>query len=207
MLQRQLRSRRVGCQVIAPSLTACKPGERIKTNRRDARKLVELHRAGLLIEVVPPSEAEEVVRDLCLARTAANKDLLRCRHRLTTFLLRRGVRYTAGKRAWTHTHRRWLRQLTFVHAADQCVFDDVLLAIDQLKARVATFDTEVTDIAAQKPDRAPGGWLRCFRDIDTLTALIIVAEPHDIRLFPRARGHMGFLSMIPSCGEMARTAS
>ena len=74
VLQRQLRSRRVECQVIAPSLIPRKPGARIKTNRRDARKLAELHRAGLLTEVAPPHEAEEAVRDLCRARTAANKE-------------------------------------------------------------------------------------------------------------------------------------
>ena len=124
VLQRQLHSRRVGCPVIAPSLIPRKPGARIKTNRRDARKLAKLHRAGLLAEVAPPNEAEEAVRDLCLARTAANKDLLRCRQRLGTFLLRRSIRYTAGKRAWTHMYRRWLDTLRFAHAADQYIFDD-----------------------------------------------------------------------------------
>lgn len=197
VLPRQLRSRRVGCQVVAPSLIPHTPGERIKTNRRDARKLAELHRAGLLTEVVPPSPAEEAVRDLCRARTAATKDLLRCRHRLTKFLLRRGVRDT-GRRAWTHTHRRWLHQLAFVHAADQVVFDDALLAIAQLEARVGEFDAHVTQVAGQEPYRTPVGWLRCFRGVDTLTALIIVVELHDLRRFPRARQLMAFLGMVPS---------
>ena len=207
MLQRQLQRGRIDCQVVAPSLIPRKPGERVKTNRRDARKLAELHRAALLTEVAPPTEAEEAVRDLCRARTAANKDLLRCRHRLTTFLLRRGVRYTAGKHAWTHTYRRGLRPLRFAHGADQYVFDDALLAIDQLEARVAGFDAQVTALAEQDPYRTPVGWLRCFRGIDTLTALIVVAELFDIRRFPRARGVMGFLGMIPSehsSGETVR---
>ena len=198
VLQRQLRRRQVACQVIAPSLIPRKPGARLKTNRRDARKLAELHRAGLLTEVAPPAEAEEAVRDLCRACTAAQRDLLRCRHRLSTFLLRRGLRYTAGRSAWTHTHRRWLRQLPVGHATDRVVFDDALLAIEQLEARVGELDVRVAALAAQAPYRTPVGWLRCFRGIDTLTALIVVAELFDIRRFPRARGLMGFLGMIPS---------
>ena len=81
-LQRQLTTARVVCQVIAPALIPRKPGDRIKTNRRDARKLAELLRAGLLTEVRPPTPAEEAVRDLCRARDDAREDLQRCRHRL-----------------------------------------------------------------------------------------------------------------------------
>ena len=84
------------------------------------------------------------------------------------------------------------------HATDRVVFDDALLAIEQLEARVGEFDVRVAALAAQAPYRTPVGWLRCFRGIDTLTALIVVAELFDIRRFPRARGLMGFLGMIPS---------
>ena len=80
-LQRQVTTPRVSCQVIAPALIPRKPGERIKTNRRDARKLAELLRAGLLTEVRPPTPEEEAVRDLCRARDDAREDLQRCRHR------------------------------------------------------------------------------------------------------------------------------
>ena len=126
-LQRQLERGRVQCQVIAPALVPRKPGERIKTDRRDARKLAELHRAGLLTEVRPPTPAEEAVRDLCRARDDARADRQRCRHRLGKLLLRRGLHYPG--RAWTQAHRRWVNGLTWPHPADRVVVDDYLLAV------------------------------------------------------------------------------
>ena len=131
--QRQLERGRVQCQVIAPALVPRKPGERIKTDRRDARKLAELHRAGLLTDVRPPTPAEEAVRDLCRARDDARADRQRCRHRLGKLLLRRGLHYPG--RAWTQAHRRWVNGLTWPPPADRVVLDDYLLAIDQLDAR------------------------------------------------------------------------
>ena len=132
-LQRQLERGRVRCDVIAPALVPRKPGERIKTDRRDARKLAELHRADLLTVVRAPTPAEEAVRDLCRARDDARADRQRCRHRLGKLLLRRGLHYPA--RAWTQAHRRWVNGLTWSHPADRVVVDDYLLAIGQLEAR------------------------------------------------------------------------
>src|SRR3989449_11680444 len=109
-LQRQLRTARVSCDVIAPALIPRKPGERVKTNRRDARKLAELGRAGLLTAVQPPTPEDEAVRDLARARDDAREDLQRCRHRLGKLLLRRGLHY-AG-RNWTRAHRQWIDSLT-----------------------------------------------------------------------------------------------
>jgi transposase len=114
-LQRQVTTPRVSCQVIAPALIPRKPGERIKTNRRDARKLAELLRGGLLTEVRPPTPEEEAVRDLCRARDDAREDLQRCRHRLGKLLLRRGLHYSSG-RNWTRGHRRWIDSLEWGHA-------------------------------------------------------------------------------------------
>ncbi|MGH9380018.1 MAG: IS110 family transposase [Thermoanaerobaculia bacterium] len=105
MLQRQLQAEGLSCQVIAPSLIPAKPGERVKTDRRDARKLAELLLAGLLTEVHPPSASEAAVRDLCRCREGIKQDLTRCRHRLGKLLLRRGLHYVDG-RAWTQRHRR-----------------------------------------------------------------------------------------------------
>src|SRR5499427_1418358 len=127
-LQRQMTTARVTCQVIAPALVPRKPGERVKTNRRDARKLVELLRAGLLTAVRPPTPEEEAVRDLCRARDDARDDLQRCRHRLGKLLLRRGLHYSG--RNWTRAHRQWLDGLTWPHEAERVVVDDYLLAIN-----------------------------------------------------------------------------
>jgi transposase len=110
-LQRQMTTPRVSCDVVAPALIPRKPGERVKTNRRDSRKLVELGRAGLLTAVQPPTPEDEAVRDLARARDDAREDLQRCRHRLGKLLLRRGLHFSG--RNWTRTHRQWVDSLTW----------------------------------------------------------------------------------------------
>jgi transposase len=204
-LQRQLTTARVSCQVIAPALIPRKPGERIKTNRRDARKLVELHRAGLLTEVRPPTPADEAVRDLCRARDDAREDLQRSRHRLGKLLLRRGLHFSG--RNWTKAHRRWIDTLEWTHAPERVVVDDYLLAIDHLEARLIELDARLTDIAQTDPYREPVGWLRCFRGIDTLTAMLLLAELHDFRRFQSPRALMAYVGLVPgedSSGEKHR---
>jgi transposase len=204
-LQRQVTTSRVSCQVIAPALIPRKPGERIKTNRHDARKLAELLRAGLLTEVRPPTLAEEAVRDLCRARDDAREDLQRCRHRLGKLLLRRGLHYSG--RNWTRAHRRWVDSLEWTQRAERVVVDDYLLAIDHVEARLLELDTRLMEIAQTDPYREPVGWLRCFRGIDTLTAILILAELHDFRRFPNARALMAYLGLVPgedSTGEHHR---
>ena len=204
-LQRQMTTTRVRCQVIAPALVPRKPGERVKTNRRDARKLVELLRAGLLTEVRPPTPEEEAVRDLCRARDDARTDLQRCRHRLGKLLLRRGLHYSG--RNWTRAHRQWMASLTWTHAAERVVVEDYLLAIDQVAARLSELDVRLTAIAQTDPYREPVAWLRCFRGIDTLTAILILAELHDFRRFQAPRALMAYLGLVPgedSTGEKHR---
>jgi transposase len=174
-LQRQLLGQGLSCQVVAPSLIPRKAGDRIKTDRRDARKLAELLRAGLLTEVRPPNEAEEAVRDLCRCRDDARADLMRARHRLSKMLLRRDLHYSG--RAWTAQHRQWLWSLKLEHAAERAVLEDYLLAVDQIAARLAELEARLLAIAEQDPYRERVGHLRCFRGIDTVTAMILLAEP------------------------------
>jgi transposase len=205
VLQRQLTTTRLTCQVIAPALVPRKPGERIKTNRRDARKLAELLRANVLTEVLPPTPEEEAVRDLCRARDDAREDLQRCRHRLGKFLLRRGLHYTG--RNWTRAHRAWIDDLAWTHAAERTLVEDYRLAIDHIEARLSELDHRLVDIAEAAPYREPVGWLRCFRGIDTLTAILILAELHDFRRFTSPRALMAYLGLVPgedSSGEKHR---
>jgi transposase len=194
-LQRQMTTPRVNCQVIAPALIPRKPGERIKTNRRDARKLAELHRAGLLTEVQPPTPEDEAVRDLARARDDAREDLQRSRHRLGKLLLRRGLHHSG--RNWTRAHRQWIDSLTWTHAAERSVVEDYLLAIDHTEARLRELDARLAEIAEGEPYREPVGWLRCFRGIDTLTAMLILAELHDFRRFASAPALMAYLGLVP----------
>jgi transposase len=204
-LQRQVTTSRVTCDVVAPALIPRKPGERVKTNRRDARKLAELGRAGLLTTVQPPTPEDEAVRDLARARDDAREDLQRCRHRLGKLLLRRGLHY-AG-RNWTRAHREWIHSITWTHAAERVVVDDYLLAIDHTEARLLELDARLSEIAETDPYREPVGWLRCFRGIDTLTAMLILAELHDFRRFAAAPALMAYLGLVPgedSSGEKHR---
>ncbi|HJS44251.1 MAG TPA: IS110 family transposase [Gemmatimonadales bacterium] len=204
-LQRQVTTARVSCDVVAPALIPRKPGERVKTNRRDARKLVELGRAGLLTAVQPPTPEDEAVRDLARARDDAREDLQRCRHRLGKLLLRRGLHF-AGKN-WSRAHRRWIDTLAWAHAAERAVVEDYLLAIDQLEARLTELDERLAEIAHADPYREPVAWLRCFRGIDTLTAMLILAELHDFRRFASAPALMAYLGLVPgedSTGEKHR---
>jgi transposase len=204
-LQRQMTTTRVGCQVIAPALIPRKPGERIKTNRRDARKLAELLRAGLLTEVRPPTPEDEAVRDLCRARDDAREDLQRSRHRLGKLLLRRGLHYSG--RNWTRAHRQWIDGLAWTQPAERVVVDDYLLAIDHLEARLVELDARLAEIAETEPYRERVGWLRCFRGIDTLTAILVLAELHDFRRFQSPRALMAYLGLVPgedSTGEKHR---
>jgi transposase len=204
-LQRQVATSRVSCDVVAPALIPRKPGERVKTNRRDARKLAELGRAGLLTAVQPPTPDDEAVRDLARARDDAREDLQRCRHRLGKLLLRRGLHYHG--RNWTRGHREWIHRLTWTHAAERTVVDDYLLAIDHTEARLLELDARLSEIAETEPYREPVGWLRCFRGIDTLTAILILAELHDFRRFASAPALMAYLGLVPgedSSGEKHR---
>lgn len=186
------------CEVVAPSLIPVKPGARIKTDRRDARKLAELQRANLLTMVHPPTVDDESVRDLSRCREDAREDLGRARQRTGKFLLRRALVCTVAKKAWGKLHRQWLRGLTFEHPADQAVFGDYLRAIEQLEERLCTLETQLGDVAERDPYREPVGWLRCFHGIDTVTAVTLVAELHDFRRFRSARELMAYLGLVPS---------
>lgn len=198
-LQRQItEAGEASCMVVAPSLIPRKPGERIKTDRRDARKLGELFRAGLLTEVHPPSEEDESARDLCRAREDARQDLMRSRHRLTKLLLRRGISIGIGQKAWTQRYRVWLRGLRFEQSYDQLVLDDYLLAIDQVEERLRSLEAGIERLS-QASEYAPTvGALRCFRGIDTLTATVLVTELHSFSRFTSPRGLMAFLGLVPS---------
>ena len=197
-LPRELEALGVGCGVVAPALIPIKPGDRIKTDRRDARKLTELLRGGLLTTVHAPTPEQEAVRDLCRAREAVKRDQTRVRHRLSKLLLRRGVRWTRGRQAWTRAHLEWLRGRRSEHAADQAIFDDHLLALEQLESRLGALDAKLESFAQEAPYAEPVGWLRCFRGIDTLTALSLGAEIRDWRRFSSPRELMAYVGMVPS---------
>lgn len=198
-LQRQLQGLGLTCDVVAPSMIPIRPGEKIKTDRRDARKLAELARGQLLTVVRPPTEDEEAVRDLCRGRDDARLDLMRARHRLSKFLLRRGRVFGAGSRsAWSQAHRWWLGTQTFERTAERVMFEDYLLSVEQAAARKHSLELHLADIAREPRYVETVGWLRCFRGIDTTTAITLIAELHDFRRFRSPSQLMAYLGLVPS---------
>ena len=195
-LQRQLEAEDVACRVIAPALIPRRPGDRVKTDRRDARQLAELLRADLLTEVHPPTSEQEAVRDPCRAREDAVADRTRARHRLPKLLLPRGLAYES--RHWTQRHRRWLLTLRLAHPAAQATFDDYLRALEAVEDRLPTLEAELGQQAASDAYREAVGLLRCFRGVDTVTALTVLAELGDVTRFGSARQLMAYLGLTPS---------
>ena len=196
-LYRQCTALGIPCQVIAPALTPRKPGDRIKTDRRDAKQLVRLFRAGELTPIHVPDEAQEAVRDLLRCREDGQEDLLRWRHRLSKFLARHGRVYREG-RQWTQRHWTWLRAQHFTLPALERTAQEYRVAVEQLLARVADLDREIASIAETEPYRERVGWLRCFRGIATLGAMLLLVEIDDFLRFRRPRPLMAFLGLVPS---------
>src|SRR3989442_2991260 len=157
-LHRQLRALGVACAVIAPALTPRRPGQRIKTDRRDAAKLVRLFRAGELTAIHIPDEAEEAVRDLVRCRDDIRRDVLRLRHRVLKLLSRHRRACLAGKN-WSHAHWRWVREQRFDLPPLQRAFEATAVALGQGPARQAELDHELQALAATAPHRQPLGWL------------------------------------------------
>ena len=197
-LQRALTARGIPCDVIAPSLIPRRPGDRIKTDRRDASQLAVLYRAGALTTIHIPSEQEEAARDLLRCREDIQTDLLRARHRLSKFLLRHGRRFTETKRAWNTRHHAWLQAQAWPLPALAQTHRAYVRAVDDALARLQTVDTDLRELLTLEPLRARVARLRCFRGIDDLTALTIAAELGDARRFPSATRVMAFTGLVPA---------
>jgi transposase len=196
-LARELQRRGVQCVVAAPSKIPRASGERVKTDRRDAEHLVRLLLAGKLHPVRVPGPEEEALRDLVRAREAVRVDLMRCRHRLSKLLLRRGIRFDDG-RAWTERHRAWLAGIDLGHDAAQATLADAIGAVDALAHRRDQLEREIVARLDDSPWATEVGRLRCLRGIDTLTAAGLCAEIGDFQRFARAEQLMNYVGLVPS---------
>lgn len=196
-LLRQLQALDVDACVIAPSKIPAKPGDRIKTDRRDATKLAELHRAGLLTEVHPPTPEEEAVRDLCRLRQQTKESETAAKHRLNKFLTRRDKRYP-GKSRWTLAFWKWIGELEFEYEIDQFTFDTYVTEVRRLGEVIATLDAKIEEVSTRAPYTERVAALRCFRGIETTTAMTVVTELHGFERFKTAPQLMAFLGLVPS---------
>ena len=195
-LWRHLRAAGIACEVVAPGLVPSRPGERVKTDRRDARKLARLHAAGLLTAIEVPDPEREAARDLIRAREDARLDRMRDRHRMSKFLLRNDRRLP-GK-SWGVTRRRWLAAERFELDAQQQTFDTYLHALDLVDRRIEALERELAAVAAEGPWAELVAKLRCLRGVDTLTALGLAVEVGDFNRFQTAEEFMAFVGLVPS---------
>lgn len=197
-LKRWIEALDCRCAVIAPSLTPIKPGDRVKTDRRDAKKLMSLFKAGLLTEVHAPDADQEAGRELTRCRQTARENLQRIRHQLLKLLTRHGYIYTEGDH-WTQKHLRWMRGLDFDQPLLRDVFDSYFTEMQHCQQRLASLDKAVEKLAFSPPYRQVVGLLRCFHGIDTLTAMTIITEIFEFGRFSSPGQLMSYLGL--TCSE------
>lgn len=208
-IQRQIVGLGHHCAVIAPSLTPVRPGDRVKTDKRDAANLARFYRTGDLTEIRVPTCEEEAARDLPRAREDVLKDRLRARHRLSKFLLRQGRVYT-GTKAWGTAYKAWLKPQKFEWLTLQQTFEANMRAHDEAEARLETLEQQTYDLAQQPAYRTAVSYFRALKGIDTLGALTLAVEVHDFRRFSKAGEFMSFTGLVGSefsSGEKVRRGS
>ena len=196
-LKRRIEDLGCRCIVIAPSLIPRKPGERIKTDRRDAKKLLTLFKAGLLTEVHAPDQKQEAARELTRLRETAKDNLKRVRHQLLKFLTRHGYVYRDGKH-WTQKHIVWLRGIVFTELMLTNVFESYFNEMVYCIGRLENIDKELELLANSEEYKQVVGVLCCFHGISTLTAMMIITEIFDFGRFESPRNLMSYLGLTPS---------
>ncbi len=197
----QLTQLGVDCAVVAPSLVPKKPGDRVKTDRRDALKLARSHRSGDLTPVWVPDEDSEALRDLVRQREAAKQDQLRARHRLTKFLLRTGQRPPLGLKAWTERYMRWLAQVRYTQPAQEVTRLDCMNEVEHMSLRVKRLEEAILEVVklAPQPMQELIRGLQALRGVAHISAVTIASELGNISSrFESARKLMGYCGVFPS---------
>jgi len=206
-MYRQLQQMGISCDVVAPSLTPVRPGERVKTDRRDARKLGRMGRAGELTAVWVPDAGHEALRDLVRAREDAQQDLLRARHRLSKLLLRHGKRPAPGIQAWSRGYEQWLDALSFEQEAQTIVMEEYRQQIREARDAVARLEGQMEVVVLGSPLRGMLESLQALKGVSFITAATLAAEIGDITRFEHPRQMMSYAGLTPSedsSGETVR---
>ena len=196
-LFRKLSEAGWNCQVAAPSLTPSKPGDKVKTNRRDAAKLARYLRSNSLTFVSIPSAEQESLRDLIRSRQSAQKDVGRLRKQVIHLLLRHGHRYRDGD-SWTQRFWGWLKAIKLTGQYSNFVLTDKIKELEHRIEQLQRYDSEI-EIAAANPEYQPYvAAMRTLRGIDTLSAMTLLSELGDLRRFPTAPKLMAAVGLVPS---------
>jgi transposase len=197
-LYRQITELGHECIVAAPSLIPKRPGDRVKTNRRDCVKLVKLLRAGELTAVWVPDRHHEAMRDLTRARETAMLDLRRKRQQISGLLLRQGRHYQADRKPWTMVHKAWLMRQKFEHPERRLVFEEMMLAMREAEERLARLEQAIRIAVPEWSLAEVVTGLMAMRGIDLVSAAGILAETGDLSRFPTPSELMANLGMVPS---------
>jgi transposase len=197
-LARQVLAAGAECLVVAPSLVPIAPGDKVKTDRRDARKLAGLLRAGVLTAVAVPDAATEALRDLTRARQAALADALRTTNRIGKMLLRLGLRLPDGVHPGTAEAWEWIEGVRLPTVSQQLVLSEYCHQRKEAQARIQRLDAAVRSEASTSPRAPLIRALQTLRGVDVLTATTLVAEFGDPARFSRAREAMAYTGLVPS---------
>jgi len=197
-LARRLEAVGVDCLVCAPGLIPRGPSDRVKTDQRDAERLVRLLVAGELHRVAVPTIEEEALRDLVRAREDLRGDLMRARHRLAKLLLRHDIRFDGPQRNWTQAHLRWLTSVRFDQPGSQRAFEDYLGGVEALLVRRGQLEREIAELLPVSPWAQTARRLMCLRGLDTLSAAGLCAEIGDFARFRHPEQVMSYLGVTPS---------
>ncbi len=198
VLHRQLTELGIECMVVAPSLIPHQPGDKVKTDRRDALKLARLLRSGDLQPIWVPDREHEALRNLVRARAAAKVDELRAKHRLSKLLLVLGCRPPLGVRNWCKRYLQWVRQLELDQLADRVVLAEYLAELIATGERIKRLEAALRECAQTCHQAQLITALQALRGIGWLSAVTIVAEAGDLRRFRTARQFMGYTGAVPS---------
>jgi transposase len=196
-LCRFIRSHGCECLVVAPSRVPRAPGDRVKTDRRDADQLARLYRAGELTGIYVPDPPDEAVRDLIRARYQVQVQRHRARQQLKMFLLRQNIRY-AGTTAWSAKHLRFLATVKLPFAEQQFVFQEQVNTISELGQRLERYEKQIAAVVATWRWQPVVAALMSLRGVALLTAATLVAELGDLHRFATAQALMSYLGLCPS---------
>ena len=197
-LSRALHAAGIGCVIAAPGKIERPAQDKVKTDRRDAERLVRLLMIDGLYGVQVPTSEEEALRDLVRAREDLRGDLMRARHRMGKLLLRHDVRYDGTSDTWSHRHRQWLSMVRLPERGAQATLLDYLGAIDALIIRRDQLEATIAELAPLSPWAEAIARLRCMRGIDTLSAVGLCAEIHGFERFEHPKQLMSYVGLVPS---------
>lgn len=185
------------CFVVAPSLIPKKPGDKVKTDKRDAHDLARLLRSGDLDPIYVPEPEDEAVRDISRARERAMHDLNDARYQLKALLLRNNIRY-AGTASWSLKHLRWITELILPYPSQQFVLQEMIQTINERTARLERLDNELTHQIKLWRYYPVVKAIQALRGVRLIVAAGVIAELGDITRFDSPRKLMSYVGLTPS---------